>query len=150
MKRKFPELRKAIEKAHSIELPLPRSRTYNFKVYAFGERGTKISPELMKETVSGLCDSIKENFLDFDYLVAPEPNGHVWASLVAYELGKPLNILRRQPVCEEGELEVPRKTSYYQDSLYFNSPSQSLYISFIQRRISREVRGCCKSKIFCF
>ena len=117
---KFPELRKAIDSAKVIELPQSGLKTYKFKTFAFGERGTKITAELLKEIVEGLCESIKQNFLAFDYIVSPEPGGHTWGSLVALKLGKPINLLRTNPSYEEGELEVPRKTGYYQHNLYFN------------------------------
>ncbi|MBU3913550.1 MAG: phosphoribosyltransferase [Nanoarchaeota archaeon] len=117
---KFPELRKSIDSARVIELPQSGSKTYKFKTFAFGERGTKITAELLKEIVEGLCGSVKQNFPNFDYVVSPEPGGHTWGSLVALKLGKPINLLRTNPSYEDGELEVPRKTGYYQHNLYFN------------------------------
>ena len=45
----FPELKKAIDAAHTIELVQPGSTKYSFRAFAFGERGTKITAELLKE-----------------------------------------------------------------------------------------------------
>jgi adenine phosphoribosyltransferase len=120
MVKSFPEIKKAIEQAHIIELPQSGSRTYKFKTFAFGERGTKINAELLKEITAGLTDSINNNFPRFDYIVSPEPGGHTWGCLVALELKKDINILRMQPSYEKGEAEIPRKTGYYQNNLYFN------------------------------
>ena len=120
MKKNFPELRKAIESANVIELPQSGSRTYKFKTFAFGERGTKIDKKLLDEITKGLIDSINSEFKNFDYIVSPEPGGHTWGMLVASKLNKSINILRKEPLYEKGELEVPRRTGYYQHNLYFN------------------------------
>ena len=120
MQHKFPHLRAAIERAKVIELPQPGSKTYKFRTFAFGERGTMVDHNLVEEVSDGLCASIRENFEDFDYIVAPEPGGHTWGILVASKLGKSINILRSQPSYEESETEVQRKTGYYQQNLYFN------------------------------
>jgi len=116
----FPELKKALESAHTIELVQPGSAKYKFQAFAFGERGTKITAELLKEITDGLCGSIRSNFPDFDYIVSPVPGGHTWGSLTALRLGKPINILRTEPSYDKGETEIPRKTGYYQHNLYFN------------------------------
>lgn len=118
---KYPKLRKAIKEAKTIELARNGSKVYKFKIFSFGERGTKISKELLNEITHGLSDSINNNFSNFDYIVAPEPGGHTWGMAVASQLNKNLNILQMQPSFEKEELEVSRKTGYYQHNLYFNN-----------------------------
>lgn len=117
---KFPELRKAIKLAKTIKIPLPKSGFYKFKVFSFGERGTKISAELLKEITEGMCKLAKQ-FPRFDYIVSPEPGGHIWGSLVALCLRKPIHILRERSSQEKTEIEVKRKTLYYKWSLYFSN-----------------------------
>lgn len=120
MSGEFPELEKSIKTARIIELPQPGSKKYKFKTLPFGERGTKIESKLLKEITKGLVDSINKHFPDFDYIVSPEPGGHTWGITAALKLSKSINILRAQPSYEEGEIEVRRKTGYYQQDLYFN------------------------------
>jgi len=120
MNNKFPELKKAIESARAIEISQAGGK-YKFKILAFGERGTKLNANLIKEINFGLTESIKQNFSDFDYIISPEPRGHMWGLLVASELGKPINILRTQPSYGTNETEVARRTGYYQHNLYFEN-----------------------------
>jgi adenine phosphoribosyltransferase len=114
------QLKKSIKSAKTIEIPQSGSKKYKFHVFDFGERGTKISTELIEEIKSGMIESIK-SFSDFDYIVSPEPGGHTWGLLLASEIKKPINILRTNPSFHEGELEVPRKTGYYEHNIYFNN-----------------------------
>ena len=116
----FPELEKAIKTARTIELPQPGSKKYKFKTLPFGERGTKIEAKLLKEITNGMVDSINKHFPDFDYIVSHEPGGHTWGIMAALKLNKSINILRAAPSYEMEELEVRRKTGYYQQDLYFN------------------------------
>jgi adenine phosphoribosyltransferase len=120
MTEKFLHLRKAVEDTQVVELTQQGFEVYKFKIFAFGERGTWINPELLKEITEGLHDSIIESFPDFDYIVAPEPGGNAWGSLIALKTGKPLNILRAYSSGEEEEEKVIRKTGYCSETLYFN------------------------------
>jgi hypothetical protein len=48
---KFPELKKAIKLANEMKIPLSGSNKYKFKIFSFGERGTKINCLLINEIV---------------------------------------------------------------------------------------------------
>ena len=88
-KPKFPYLMKDIKTAPIIEVPRIDGRgTYKFKAYSFGELGSKMSPELIKEISEGLTESVRRNFPDFDLVVGIDP-GAWCAFLVAYNLRKP-------------------------------------------------------------
>lgn len=115
----FPLIKKAVQEAHSIELTYSGSRIYTFNVVPFGERGTYLNTELVSEILDGFAASLA-SYPSFDYLVAPEPGGHIWGLALAQRVQKPLNILRAAPSYLPGEREVRRKTGYYQHNLYFN------------------------------
>ena len=117
---KFAHIEEAVQNAKSIELTHSGTEVYKFKVLPFGERGTYLKHALIAEISEGLCSAIKKIFPDFDYIVSPEPGGHVWGVLVALQLQKSLNILRSSPTYEAKERAVNRKTGYYQHNLYFN------------------------------
>jgi adenine phosphoribosyltransferase len=89
-------------------------------LFDFGEKGHYLSAALIKEIVDGMVASIKENFENFDYIVAPEPGGHTWGMLLANALGKDINIFRVLPTKIDGEIEIPRKTPYNEGRLYLN------------------------------
>lgn len=93
---------------------------YKFKVFSFGERGQKLDYELIKEIAEKLSKSIKSDFQKFDYILSPEPGGHLWGSLVSLNLKKDINILRLHPSNEKGEVKVFRKTAYNNNQLFFN------------------------------
>lgn len=120
MAKNFRELKNALAEARLIELPQLGRKKYLFKTFSFGERGARLSAELLGEITQGFLFSIKKNFPKFDYIVSPEPGGHTWGSIVAYQLGKPINIVRSNPSYSQGEIEVRRETAYYHHSLYFS------------------------------
>ena len=111
----FPNLENAIESAKTYSFD-----NYIFRLFDFGENGQYLSHGLIKEITTGMSESIKNNFSDFDYIVAPEPGGHTWGLLAANSLGKDINIFRVLPSKLEGEIEIPRKTPYNQGHLYIN------------------------------
>src|SRR4030043_569303 len=136
MNKEFPELTKAIQSAKTIDLPQPGSKTYKFKTLPFGERGTKLNSALLKEVTEGIANSILKNFTKFDYIVSPEPGGHIWGGITALKLSKTINILRSQPSYESAELEVRRKKGYYQQNLYFNHFQRNDHVLVIDEVIS--------------
>ena len=109
------KLKEEIKSAKILDL-----NSYKFKVFSFGERGQKLSYELMNEITKKLSKSITNNFENFDYILSPEPGGHLWGSLVASNLKKDINILRLHPSNEKGEIKVFRKTAYNNNQLFFN------------------------------
>src|SRR3989344_10593 len=117
---KFPHLKYAIREAKTIELPQLGRKKYLFKTFSFGERGARLSAELLREITQGLLSSIKKNFPKFDYIASPEPGGHTWGSIVAYSLGKAINTVRSNPSYSRGEIEIRRETAYYHHNLYFS------------------------------
>ena len=116
------ELKKSILAASSVRIQKDNVISYNFKHYAFGERGTFIRPELVKEITESLSESVRNNFGDFDYIVSPEPGGHTWGMLTAYFLNKPINILRmNSKPYEEFEVHMLRETAYNENYIHFDS-----------------------------
>ncbi|MBS3083693.1 phosphoribosyltransferase [Candidatus Pacearchaeota archaeon] len=83
----FPNLIKAIKEAQQINC-----NNYKFNKYSFGEEGTFLTYEIIKEIKEGLL-SICNKF-NPDYIVSTEPGGHLWGLLIASEIGKPINIIR--------------------------------------------------------
>ncbi len=108
-------LKKEIFSSDSEIIEYDTDRTYKFKRYAFGERGSFIKYELIDEIANGLMSSF-DTFSDFDYLVSPEPGGHTWGMLMAYILKKNLRILRLSDDKDEAEL-CERETAYTKNKL---------------------------------
>ncbi|WP_378957047.1 phosphoribosyltransferase family protein [Pelosinus sp. sgz500959] len=113
-------LRAAIEAAQMVKIKKNDGEDYNFKLYAFGERGTFIEPELITEITENLAQSITEEFSNFDYLVSPEPGGHTWGMLAAYRLNKPINILRLSTQDNQTAADsIKRETAYNENYISF-------------------------------
>ena len=87
----YPLIRQAIATAKVVELSSSNQNPYLFCVFAFGEKGSYLTKELIEEVTGGLSESILQNFNDVDYLMSPAPGGHMWGSLVALRMGKDLN-----------------------------------------------------------
>lgn len=113
-------LRAAIEAAQMVKIKKNDGDDYNFKLYAFGERGTFISPELIAEITENLAQSVTKYFPSFDYIVSPEPGGHTWGMLAAYRLNKPINILRLSTQDNQAETDsIKRETAYNENYINF-------------------------------
>lgn len=111
----------AIETEEMVTIQKNTGENYKFKLYAFGERGTFIQPELITEITEDLAQSITANFPDFDYIVSPEPGGHTWGMLAAYALHKPINILRLStPDNQDVTNSIKRETAYNENYINFN------------------------------
>ncbi len=108
-------LKEAIKSAKTLNL-----NNYKFKTFSFGERGGRMEYELLNEITKKLSRSIKSNFKNFDYILSPEPGGHLWGSLVSFDLKKDINILRLNPSNQEKEIKVTRKTAYNNNQLFFS------------------------------
>ena len=114
-------LRIAIENAQMVTIKKNTGEDYKFKIYAFGERGTFIQPELIEEITEDLAQSVRGNFLNFDYIVSPEPGGHTWGMLAAYALHKPINILRLSTQDnQEATDSIKRETAYNENYINFS------------------------------
>jgi adenine phosphoribosyltransferase len=116
----LPKLDAAIRSARQINLPQKTGGDYAFRVYCFGERGTRLEYPLVNEIVDGLSASIQKNFKSFDYIVTPEPGGHLWGILLGYKLQKPVHILRRISSFATAEKEINRVTGYHTSSLFIS------------------------------
>ena len=114
-------LRTAIETEEMVTIKKHTGGIYKFKLYAFGERGTLIQPELITEITDDLAQSVKTHFTDFDYIVSPEPGGHTWGMLAAYALHKPINILRMStPDNQDATDSIKRETAYNENYINFS------------------------------
>lgn len=78
MSASYASLSESIRKARNVRIYKNKDTAYDFKLYPFGERGTYIAPELIREITHNLADAVTEQFPDFDYIVSPEPGGHTW------------------------------------------------------------------------
>jgi adenine phosphoribosyltransferase len=91
---------------------------YHFRAFDFGERGTSLSPELLREIGNGLCASARVNYPEADVIVSPEPGGHSWAMLMAFQLGLTCHILRAPaPDIPQPGVVVSRRTAYSRSEL---------------------------------
>ncbi|WP_341348316.1 phosphoribosyltransferase [Paenibacillus sp. FSL H3-0469] len=121
MSASYASLSESIRKARNVRINKNKDTAYDFKLYPFGERGTYIAPELIREITHNLADAVAEQFPDFDYIVSPEPGGHTWGMLAAYKLMKPMNILRLSTeLYENYEVSVRRETAYNENYIYFD------------------------------
>ena len=113
-------LRAALETEQMVTIKKNAGEDYNFKLYAFGERGTFISSELMTEITEDLAQSVTEHFPSFDYIVSPEPGGHTWGMLAGYKLNKPINILRLSTEDNQDAADsIKRETAYNENYIKF-------------------------------
>ncbi|GGG02830.1 hypothetical protein GCM10010912_54490 [Paenibacillus albidus] len=116
-------LYESISKAKNVRIckDKTKEKPYDFKLYPFGERGTFIDPELIREITDSLAASIAAQFSDYDYIASPEPGGHTWGMLTAYKLMKPLNILRLSTeLYDNYEVSIKRETAYNENYIYFD------------------------------
>ena len=119
MDKKPSTLRKSILGADIVEMLGPNNEGYRFNVYSFGERGTHLQPTLIREVVFRLSDSISRNFSSLDYIVAPEPGGHIWGLAVSLFLNVPLVILRNKSLDYPSETIQSVKTAYGEKTFVF-------------------------------
>lgn len=87
-------LYESIINAETLLLQLPDGGSYDFRVFPFGERGQFLENGLIREIVICLENIVIENNIDFNAIVSPEPGGHIWGLLMAYQLNKDLYINR--------------------------------------------------------
>ena len=79
---KYPQLTEAIVNAPSIMITGNDGRPYPFQVFPFGERGTRVKYELIREIGNGLVEKIRRFGGKFDYLCSIAPGGNAWALLI--------------------------------------------------------------------
>jgi adenine phosphoribosyltransferase len=134
---KFLQITQAVREAETqpISLASPSGGTYQFFPYAFGERGTNLSYELSQEIIDGLCSNIQRYSSQFDYIIAPEPGGHIWGLPVALQLQRPLNVLRLQRP-DSGGLMVSRSAGYREDVFHLRNINKGDRIILIDDIIS--------------
>ncbi len=110
----------AIATAAEQEIVAPGG-PYRFRTFDFGERGASLSAGLIQEIGLALAASIKDNFGAVEAIVTPEPGGHMWGLLTAFNLGLGCYVLRapsrhiptsaavvaRSTAYSRGELLVP-------------------------------------------
>ncbi len=111
----------SIHAAKTVQIHKDSVTVYPFKLYAFGERGTYLEPELMLELTDYLAAGIEADFPAFDYIVSPEPGGHTWGMLAACKLHKPVNILRLSTeLYEDFQICIRRETAYNENFICFD------------------------------
>lgn len=111
----------SIRQARTVHIQKDRTAVYPFKLYAFGERGTYLEPELMMEITEHMAAGIEADFPSFDYIVSPEPGGHTWGMLAACKLRKPINILRLSTeLYEDFQICIRRETAYNENYICFD------------------------------
>jgi adenine phosphoribosyltransferase len=96
--------------------------SYSFRVFEFGERGSSLSSNLIQEIGHGLCDSIRENYPGVEAVVSPEPGGHMWGLLTAFQLGLECYVLRApSQQIPSSAAAVARKTAFSRGELLMPS-----------------------------
>lgn len=95
---------------------------YSFKKYSFGEMGNYIDWRLMNAIVKNF-KAFNVDFDKIDYIISPEPGGHTWGMLLAYELGCSINILRinKKNIISNNSTVVYRKTAYDANEIIFDN-----------------------------
>lgn len=73
MSASYASLSESIRKARNVRIYKNKDTAYDFKLYPFGERGTYIAPELIREITHNLAEAVTEQFPDFDYIVSLNP-----------------------------------------------------------------------------
>jgi adenine phosphoribosyltransferase len=111
-------LRRSLATAPRLWVPCEGRAPYAFEVYEFGELGTYLPPDLVREVREALVESVSA-LLPFDSLVSPEPGGHTWGLLVADWLGCGIHILRRDAPPWFTATRADRRTAYYSGNLSF-------------------------------
>ena len=112
---KYFQIKKAIKEAEKIDC-----KGYEFNKYSFGEEGTYIPYELIKEVKQGLLKLYK--IFSPDYLVSTEPGSHTWGLLLASEVKKPLNIIRTiNPKMPTNQAIYKQRTGYCVRNLSFQN-----------------------------
>ncbi|BAZ23708.1 adenine phosphoribosyltransferase [Kalymmatonema gypsitolerans NIES-4073] len=125
-------LRESIQNA-----PLVDCGKYKFAKYSFGEEGTYIVPELMREIKQGLLHLYKDLEVEADYIVSTEPGAHLWGLLLAEKLGKPLNIIRTQnPRIPQNEKLYEQRTGYCVRNLQFENFAKGDRVVIVEDVIS--------------
>lgn len=114
----FPELINDINSAPSIS-----EGSYTFKAFSIGERGTTLSPELIREVVNGLIGRIQAGS-KFDSIVSIHVTGAMWSLPVALALNKPLHLFTTEPSGISGQRQLEQKRPYLSRSIYSPDLSQ--------------------------
>ena len=113
----YPLLAEDITQAPQIEL----DNGYKFHAFSFGERGTRLTPELVKEITTGFIQKIlqmEKQFDYFDYIVTIVPGGDRWGLLVAHTLQASLVTILDQPTGLPDEFRVRQKNPLYNRDLF--------------------------------
>jgi adenine phosphoribosyltransferase len=92
-------------------------RPYKFRLFDFGERGTCLSGELIQEIGQRLSHGARLNFPPVEAVVSPEPGGHMWGLLVAFQLGVKCYIPRVPSPIPTPGVAVARNTAYSRGEL---------------------------------
>ena len=74
---------------------------YEYNVFSFGERGTRMSADLIREIRSGLVDRVEPCLSKCDCIVAPASSGNRWALLVADAVSRPLVVIQPHRSAED-------------------------------------------------
>jgi adenine/guanine phosphoribosyltransferase-like PRPP-binding protein len=119
-KQLFPHLFEDVRSARRIVWrPKGHSGSYDFHVFSVGERGTQLSPELVREAKAGLLQLIHPYVTYCTRIVSIVPGGNQWGLLVADALGLPLTIIRDGTSGWADEVPVQHKNSLYTRTLFF-------------------------------
>ncbi len=110
-------------KADIASAPTVQVGSYAFKAFSAGERGTSLSPELIREVVTGLIDAAK-SFEEVDSLVSIHVTGAMWALPVAMALNKPLKLFTTEPNGMDKQESFEQKRPYMPRLIYTPDLSQ--------------------------
>jgi adenine phosphoribosyltransferase len=120
----LPELDRAIRESPIKEEENKRENSryfgkkYIFHIYPFGEAGSILQPNLIREIVRRLIEKVNELNVSFDYIVCLGANDK-WASHMSVQMNKPvLRIVERETKLP-GEKHRHLDTVLYAKDLYF-------------------------------
>jgi orotate phosphoribosyltransferase len=130
----FPLLVDAVRRAERRAVPGDGGKPpYQYDVFSFGERGTRISAGLIREIRLGLVSHVTPYLAECDCIVAPNPGGHRWALLVADAVSRPLVVIRSNESEEQQFLELEGQRAVMIDDVVSRGASATWLVDTVNR-----------------
>jgi adenine/guanine phosphoribosyltransferase-like PRPP-binding protein len=128
LKKKYINLVSDIIHAREVRL---YDADYKFHEFSVGERGTKLSPELLREVKCALVDVVNNITPKIDLIITIVPGGHPWALLVGEALGLPVEIIRDNGSVSDDEIMIWQKSLLHNRKMYFRRSRDKEYKSVL-------------------
>jgi orotate phosphoribosyltransferase len=130
----FPLLVEAVQRAERRAVPRDGGKPpYPYDVFSFGERGTRISADLIREIRLGLVRHVTPYLAECDCIVSPNPGGHRWALLVADAVSRPLVVMRADESEERQRLELEGQRAVMIDDVVSGGAAATWVVDTVNR-----------------